>query len=209
MSLKILAITHRHPPYHKGGYEIRFMNLMHHLKLAGNEVYVISSNHKSLKLKNYNYFVDYKLRALREKSSNTSECIKKLKIKKLQSIYFGIRSIYIEIFNNRIIEKKINLLKPDIIYTGHIYPLSNSIIPFLSKFSIPIIHDEGGKDLKLLLVQNSIFKKLNVIINKNSVLKKIWSIMSSIFFKKIKKYFIVDWIFPKNFLLFLIITYQS
>ena len=66
MSLKILAITHRHPPYHKGGYEIRFMNLMHHLKLAGNEVYVISSNHKSLKLKNYNYFVDYKLRALRK-----------------------------------------------------------------------------------------------------------------------------------------------
>ena len=65
---------------------------------------------------------------------------------------YGVRSFPKEVSRDILDVKRISGIvirfQPDVIYLGHIYPLTKQLFPYLSTFHIPIISDEGGNSLK-------------------------------------------------------------
>ena len=53
----------------------------------------------------------------------------------------------IDLLDTRLLEKQIQVFKPDVVYLGHTYPLSKALMPYLATQNIPLVYDEGGSGL--------------------------------------------------------------
>ncbi len=61
---------------------------------------------------------------------------------------FFPKEIFFDIQDINALDQVIREFKPDLIYSGHIYPLTKQLLPYLSTLDIPIVCDEGGNSLK-------------------------------------------------------------
>ena len=55
-----------------------------------------------------------------------------------------LRQIRWDVQDLKLIEKHIKEFNPDLIYLGHIMPLTREMLPFLARQSIPMVLDDGG-----------------------------------------------------------------
>jgi glycosyltransferase involved in cell wall biosynthesis len=125
--MKILAITARFPPLHFGGYELRNKEILDEMNKRGHQVYVITSNEKK--------------KELQSKESNYS-ILRTLHIRKKAKHFFD--EILFDWQDIAFIDNNIKKIKPNVVYLGHIQPLTNAILPYLSSKKIPLLYDEGG-----------------------------------------------------------------
>ncbi len=129
---KILAISAFHPPDHTGGYEIRIKDVLDGLSYLGNYVKVITTkpNRKTslpVELSQYP--------------------IRRVLCNRYDAKWFP-KELWHDLLDTKTLEREITQFRPDIIYLGHIYPLTKQLLPFLSSLGIPIVCDEGGNSLK-------------------------------------------------------------
>ena len=148
--MKILAITALYPPYHSGGYEIRTKNIMDGLSSRGHEILVITSQKDaSLRLpeQKANYAIRRKLR-IRVGKWDLIDALTRWRITHILGMSLSfVRELFFDMRDLEIIDRLINHFQPDVIYLGHISPLSRTIMPYLADCKIPIVFDEGGSGL--------------------------------------------------------------
>lgn len=58
-----------------------------------------------------------------------------------------LREIKHDIQDTALIDQEIRSFQPDLLYLGHIMPLTCALMPFLARQALPIVADEGGKGL--------------------------------------------------------------
>lgn len=130
--MKILTISADCPPHHSGGYGIRIKNIMDGLAERRHEIFIITnkpsgSKHKDQKAAQYPVY-------------------------RILHNNYGVRSFFKEICRDVIdvnrIDGVVRRFQPDLIYLGHIYPLTKQLMPYLSSLNLPIVCDEGGNSLK-------------------------------------------------------------
>lgn len=130
--IKILTISAHYPPYHSGGYGIRIKNIMDGLVEMGHEILVLSTRAKQAGLV-------------------PEDCPNYL-VERVLHNHYGIKSflkeLYFDILDVWILRRYIKDFNPDLIYLGHIYPITKQLMPLLSSLPIQIFFDEGGNGLK-------------------------------------------------------------
>ena len=150
--MKILVISSHYPPFHSGGYEIRIKNIMDDLSERGHEIYVITST-KNKKGKDSDIKSNYLIsRELHEKSMKMSLIDKMTTHPIMHSIGLimtAVREISNDIKDLQAIDQVKTRFCPDVIYLGHILPLTRTLLPFLADCETPIILDDGGGTLYL------------------------------------------------------------
>lgn len=130
--MRILTITADFPPYHSGGYGIRVKNIMDGIRARGYEIFVLSTNIDGQKIEADTELPYPVLRHLHHH----------------YKAKFFPHEVLIDLLDVNTLERTIRKFQPDIIYLGHIYPLTKQLLPFLSTLNIPIVCDEGGNSLK-------------------------------------------------------------
>ena len=129
--MKILFISAYYPPDHSGGYELRMQNIIEKLMTRGHTIRVLTTKpEKKINSTDLGNYVQI-FRKL-------SERIKP---------HFFIHEILNDLIDIKFVESQIDQFDPDVIYLGHVYPLSKMILPFLSYIKTPKIFDEGGVGL--------------------------------------------------------------
>ena len=125
--MKILVITSNFPPYHCGGYELRIKDIADGLAGRGHTIRVIT-NKPDRKVEN-------------RKQAADNAVIRKLHTR------LNARVLPVELFFDlsavRLVEKQILDFKPDLIYLGQMFFLSNAILPYLSGSKLPVVFDDG------------------------------------------------------------------
>lgn len=130
--MRLLTITADFPPYHAGGYGIRVKNIMDGLFAKGHEVLLLTTRAKGLKT---------------DSASTPTYAIKRVLHGQFRTKPFP-HEVLFDIQDINAIDKAIKKFEPDLIYLGHIYPLTKQLLPFLATLNIPIVCDEGGNSLK-------------------------------------------------------------
>lgn len=130
--MKILAISADHPPCHFGGYEIRIKEIMEGLSKRGHQIILLTT------IPEYN--------ARNAINNKNIKIIRKLHNQ--NHARFFPKEVFNDILDTRLIHDEIVSINPDVIYLGHFYFLSKSILPMLSRLTIPLVIDEGGASLK-------------------------------------------------------------
>lgn len=136
--MRILTITSNHPPYHSGGYELRIKDILDGLAFRGHQVLVLSTRSKR------------KLGLTKDRSPYP---VKRL-LHDCNNAKFFPKEVFFDLLDTKIVEKTIKWFQPDVVYLGHIYILSKSILPYLASLAIPIVYDEGGTGLKGVWTEN-------------------------------------------------------
>ena len=129
MKMKILVISAYYPPYHLGGYELRSRDIVENLERKGHEFQILVSQ--------------YGINRPRVEG-NVSRLLHLEPSKNL------IQRIFWDVSDLRIIKKSISTFKPDVIYLFHVCQLARTIFPFLARYRIPVLYDEGGVGLILV-----------------------------------------------------------
>lgn len=130
--MKILTISAHFPPHHSGGYGIRVKDIMDGLAERGHEILVLTTKAK---------------RPVRAREVNSNYPIERV-LRNHSGIKRFLKELYFDVLDVGLIRRYINDFKPDLIYLGHIYPISKQLVPLLSSLSIKVLFDEGGNGLK-------------------------------------------------------------
>lgn len=145
--MKILVITGLYPPYHLGGYEIRNKNIIDALACRGHTIKVLSSKTSrkgEFAGDNSGYAV---IRKLHSRSKSPALIDRMTQHRLTRPLGLGLvflREVCADLRDLRLIERTIKTFAPDVIYLGHILPLTRTLLPFLADCDTPIVFDEGG-----------------------------------------------------------------
>ena len=127
----MFTLTANFPPDHMGGYGLRVSNVLDALAMRGHNIRLLTTKSTAL-LPGY---VD----------SYGFSVVRQLHLR--HSAKFFPKEVLVDLLDTRLLEKHIRSFAPDIIYLGHIYPLSKALLPCLAGHEIPILYDEGGTGL--------------------------------------------------------------
>lgn len=130
--MKILTISAHFPPHHSGGYGIRVKDIMDGLAERGHEILVLTTKAK---------------RPVRAREVNSNYPIERV-LRNHSGIKRFLKELYFDVLDVGLMRRYINDFKPDLIYLGHIYPISKQLMPLLASMPIRILFDEGGNGLK-------------------------------------------------------------
>lgn len=87
-----------------------------------------------------------------EHSENAQEANQSYQVERVLHDHIGIkrflRELYFDILDVNLLRRYIHEFKPDLIYLGHIYPMTKQLMPLLSALAIKTLFDEGGNGLK-------------------------------------------------------------
>jgi len=148
--MRILTLSAYYPPYTYGGYEIRVGDIMDGLSCRGHEIRVLTTKRDlSLEVasKNFPYTVVRRLHSPARKL-RFLDWLTTRKITRWLGIgLVFLRETWHDVQDTSLLDAEIRAFKPDVIYLGHIMPLTRVFMPYLSKLQIPIVADEGGKGL--------------------------------------------------------------
>lgn len=148
--MKILTISAFFPPYTYGGYEIRVGDIIDELSRRGHEIRVLTTKpDRALKAaaNSFPYAVIRRLHGPGRKMSFLDRLTTHKLTRWLGISLVFLRKIWYDIQDTALFDAQINTFRPDLIYLGHIMPLSRALIPYLAKQTVPIVADEGGKGL--------------------------------------------------------------
>jgi|GEM_PF-550686 len=148
--MRILTISAFYPPYTYGGYEIRVGDIMNGLSARGHEICVLTTKpDHSLKAapKSFACPVIRRLHGPSRKLRFADRLTTRRPTR-----WFGIALVFLrevrqDIQDTALIEAQIRDFQPDLLYLGHIMPLTRALMPFLARQPLPIVADEGGKGL--------------------------------------------------------------
>ncbi len=145
--MRLLAISAYYPPYSYGGYEIRVSNIMDALAARGHEIHVLTSKPDTAMQAER---VDYAYPVLRvlNGASRKMRFFDRLTTHRLTHgigvVLVFLREILADTRDLSRVEREIRTFQPDLIYLGHIMPLSQELLTFLAQQDLPIAADEGG-----------------------------------------------------------------
>ena len=129
--MRILSITAHFPPYHFGGYGLRVKNILDGLVACGHTIRVLTNKPER--------------KATRQSNPEAYPVIRKLH-NRTKARFFP-KEVLFDLLDTRLLENQIREFQPDVIYLGHTYILSKTLLPFLARQEIPIVYDEGGSGL--------------------------------------------------------------
>lgn len=128
--MKILVVTDFYPPHHSGGYELRCKDVLNGLMERGHEVAIISTR------------------------CPTGQCNLhpgEVNIQRILHRKVDEKSLLKRIMNDtndlRQVDKQVKTFQPDLIYLWHLVNLSDAILPYFSRYNLPVVYDEGGNGL--------------------------------------------------------------
>lgn len=110
-----------------------------------------------------------------------------------------LRQIYRDLHDLRVIDKVMKTHRPDVIYLGHIRPLSANILPYLATSSTKIIQDDGGKTVECSYEEPGLWFRFLSETRPRSTIGKLFkrgfiSCVSALSKGRIKK----AWMWPEN-----------
>jgi len=128
--MKILVVTDSYPPHHSGGYELRCRDVLNGLMERGHEVAIISTRCPT---EHCNLHPD------------------EMNIQRILHRKVDEKSLLKRIVNDasdlRQVDKRMKTFQPDLIYLWHLVNLSDAILPYFSRYNLPVVYDEGGNGL--------------------------------------------------------------
>ncbi len=130
--MKILVISSNFPPDHLGGYELRIKDIVDGLADRKHEIRVLTTRKAHLQ-NDYKEEMPYATYRKLHNRFNTK---------------FFPKEVLFDLIDTRSVDCHIRSFNPNVIYLGHIYLLSKTILPYLAERNIPIVLDEGGASLK-------------------------------------------------------------
>lgn len=149
--MKIVTISAYYPPYSYGGYENRVRDVTDGLSARGHQVYVLTTQpDKTMQVEPivFDYPVIRKLHGTRRVMSWADRLTMKKSTNRLGVAIVFLRQIWWDMRDLRLIDKAIRKFQPDVIYLGHILPLSDNLLPFLATSPVKLVQDDGGKTLE-------------------------------------------------------------
>ncbi len=160
--MRILAISAYYPPYSYGGYEIRVSNIMDALSARGHEICVLTTKPDPA-IKTAQIDFPYHVRRVLHGASRKMRFFDRLTTYHLTH-GIGVVLVFLrEIHNNMRdlaqVERQIRAFQPDLIYLGHIMPLSQELLPFLAWQNLPVIVDEGYKSLIVAFQERGLWRR--------------------------------------------------
>lgn len=204
--MKLLVISALYPPCHLGGYELRIKNIMDELKQRGYEIRVLTSKCESkneLTEINNTYPVE---RLLYGKSRNigfTDRMTLIPLLSKLGILLVFIRELIHDIKDLELIDSIRKKFQPDLIYLGHILPITRSLMPYLAECKEPIIFDEGGLGMVLSRQKKSLwYRFIDEYSYKFIPFDWLKNILIGIISKKTKGKIKQEWKWPANLHIF-------
>lgn len=150
--MKILTISAYYPPFAYGGYENRVCDIMNGLALRGHLIRVLSSRpDQNLQVSpiKFSYPVDRRLHGASRVLGWANQLTLQSNSNRLGVALIFLHQVWRDLHDLRLIDQTIRKFKPDLIYLGHILPLSASLLPFFAAVSLPMVVDDGGKTLLL------------------------------------------------------------
>lgn len=181
MPKKILAITSHYPPYHLGGYELRCQDLLNELARRGHRLCVLTSL-KEGQAKPYPQRPQY-------------EILRKLHRRK-KARHF-VEEVIFDLQDTAFLEDQIKRFQPELIYLGHIMPLSKALMPYLAACQIPILYDEGGMGLIASWENRGRwFYFLEEYVSRFSILNKIKPLVINLICKASRNRIKASWAWP-------------
>lgn len=148
--MRILTISAFYPPYTYGGYEIRIGDIMDGLSARGHKIHVLTTKpDPALKAvpKSFPYPVVRRLNCPSRKMRFADRLTTHKLTRWLGIALVFLREIKHDIQDITLIDQEIRSFQPDLLYLGHIMPLTCALMPFLARQALPIVADEGGKGL--------------------------------------------------------------
>lgn len=148
--IKILTISAFFPPYTYGGYEIRIGDIMDGLSARGHKIHVLTTKpDPAMKAapKSLPYPVVRRLNSPSRKMRFADRLTTHKLTRWLGIALVFLREIKHDIQDTALIDQEIRSFQPDLLYLGHIMPLTRALMPFLARQALPIVADEGGKGL--------------------------------------------------------------
>lgn len=130
--MRIMSISANFPPYHLGGYGIRVGKIMDGLASRGHDVLLLTTRARKVR----KLGLDRSGYPIYRRLHNT-----------YKAKWFPKELLY-DLLDKKILEETIQEFNPQLIYLGHIYPITKQLLPFLSTLDCPILCDEGGNSLK-------------------------------------------------------------
>lgn len=204
--MKILTLSAYYPPFSYGGYENRVRDVMDGLAARGHQVNVLTTQpDKTMHADpiGFPYPVVRRLNGTRKALSWAEQLTMKEGTNRLGVVLIFLRQIWRDIHDLRLIDHTIQGFKPDLIYLGHILPLTSSLLPFLSRISHPLVVDDGGKTLLLSFENHGLWYRFQSEFHPTSialqVVKKAFSSLVSILSSdRLTR----DWVWPDRIKVF-------
>lgn len=171
--MKILTITAYYPPYSYGGYENRVRDVMDELSARGHQVSALTTQpdkKKQVAPMTFSYPVNRRLHSTRKELGWAERLTQKKSTNRIGVALVFLRQIYFDLCDLRLIDKTIKSFQPDVIYLGHILPLSANILPYLAASSTKIVQDDGGKTLEWCYEMPGLWVRFLTEIQPDSVL---------------------------------------
>ena len=201
-TLKILTLSAYYPPYTYGGYEIRVSDIMDGLSRRGHEICVLTTKRDlSLKVasKNFPYPVVRRLHSPARKMRFLDWLTTRKVTRWLGVGLVFLRETWHDIRDTALLDAEIRAFKPDVIYLGHIMPLTRVFIPYLSELSIPIVADEGGKGLIYSWEDHGLWQRFLAEFPKQpAMLARLKELLASVVERLSKGLVGQDWAFPRG-----------
>ncbi len=200
--MKILTLSAYYPPFSYGGYENRVRDVMDGLAARGHQVNVLTTQpDKTMHADpiGFPYPVVRRLNGTRKALGRPEKLTLKKSTNRLGVVLIFLRQIWRDIHDLRLIDHTIQGFKPDLIYLGHILPLTSSLLPFLSRISHPLVVDDGGKTLLLSFENHGLWYRFQSEFHPTSialqVVKKAFSSLVSILSSdRLTR----DWVWPDS-----------
>ncbi|HQC22032.1 MAG TPA: glycosyltransferase family 4 protein [Anaerolineaceae bacterium] len=148
--MRILTISAFYPPYTYGGYEIRVGDIMNGLSARGHEICVLTTKpDHSLKAasKSFACPVIRRLHGPSRKLRFADRLTTRRLTRWLGIALVFLREVRQDIQDTALIEGQIRDFQPDLLYLGHIMPLTRVLMPYLARQALPLVADEGAKGL--------------------------------------------------------------
>ena len=160
--MRILAISAYYPPYSYGGYEIRVSNVMDALSARGHEIHVLTTKTDTgmqAERIAYAYPVLRVLNGASRKMRFSDRLTTHHLTHGIGVVLVFLRETFADMRDLERVEREIRTFQPDLIYLGHIMPLSQELLPFLARQDLPIAADEGYSSLIFAFLGGGLWRR--------------------------------------------------
>ncbi len=200
--MRILTISAFYPPYTYGGYEIRVSDIMNGLSARGHEICVLTTKpDHNLKAasKSFAYPVIRRLHGPSRKLRFADRLTTRRLTRWLGIALVFLREVRQDIQDTALIEAQIRDFQPDLLYLGHIMPLTRALMPLLASQPLPIVADEGGKGLIYSWQDRGLWQRFQTEFpQKTGFLRWVKQAFNWLIFRLSRGRLKQEWTFPTN-----------
>jgi len=145
--MRILVISAYYPPNHFGGYEIRNRDIVDALYRRGHQISVVTSRRTTRAVSSCQTSPYEVFRVLHAKGGTRGVIVRLTTWRRTRSIGMllnFVRVLLSDLADLAFLDHRLKRFGPDVVYLGHIMPLTAPLMPFLAARRASIVFDEGG-----------------------------------------------------------------